>query len=264
MNKHHFGILALAMAWPLATLAQSDAPAEASEYSLETYASTSNLSNGYGNWHEAGLLGHWRMGDHLLSGEIATMKRFGESGRYIGLSDTLTLSPDWFASLSVGAGDGAAYLPDYRIDAFINRKLLDTRQLIATLGTGYYRSPNGHTDTNLSLGATYYFNDPWVVQGEIRFNESSPGKVHTRQQFIAVTWGRDHQTQIMARHGWGDEGYQAIGGGSSLVNFSSRQSQLMLRHWLGPKWGLSLGLERYSNPSYKRLGAKLALFWELP
>ena len=103
-----------------------------------------------------------------------------------------------------------------------------------------------------------------MVQGEIRFNKSSPGDVNTRQQFLAVTWGRSGKTQIIARHGWGAEGYQSIGRGASLVNFDSRQSQLTVRHWLGPKWGISAGLEHYSNPYYVRNGATLALFWELP
>jgi YaiO family outer membrane protein len=269
MNTRHLSTFVLAAACaPLAALAQVEpAPQPTTpneERSLEAYTSRHSLSNGYGRWHETGLRGNWGAGNHLLGAEIATMKRFGESGRFIGLSDTITLDPDWFATVSVGAGDGASYLPDHRIDAFINHKLLSNRQLVATLGTGYYRAPDRHTDRHLSLGATYYFEAPWVLQGEVRFNESSPGKVRTRQQFVAATWGREQQTQVLLRHGWGGEGYQSIGSGASLVNFSSRQSQIGVRHWLGPQWGLSLGLERYSNPYYTRKGATLALFWKLP
>ncbi|HEX5389017.1 MAG TPA: YaiO family outer membrane beta-barrel protein [Burkholderiaceae bacterium] len=274
MNTHRLHTIVLAACCPVAALAQQDGPAEmpttptaaspAPERSLEAYTSRQSLSNGYGRWHESGLRGHWGLDDHLLGAEIATMKRFGESGRFIGLSDTVTLHPDWFATVSVGAGDGASYLPDQRIDAFINRKLLSDRQLVATLGTGYYRAPDGHTDRAFSLGATYYFEAPWVLQGEVRFNESSPGKVRTHQQFLAATWGREQQTQVMLRHGWGGEGYQAIGGGLSLVNFSSRQSQIHVRHWLGRQWGVSVGLERYSNPYYTRKGATVSLFWKVP
>lgn len=269
MNTRRLSALLLAAACaPLGALAQVEpAPLPTTpneERSLEAYTSRQSLSDGYGRWHETGLRGHWGAGQHLLGAEIATMKRFGESGRFIGLSDTITLDPDWFATVSLGAGDGASYLPDHRIDAFINHKLLSNRQLVATLGTGYYRAPDRHADRHVSLGATYYFEAPWVLQGEVRFNESSPGKVRTRQQFVAATWGREQQTQVLLRHGWGGEGYQSIGSGASLVNFSSRQSQISVRHWLGPQWGLSLGLERYSNPYYTRKGATLALFWKLP
>ena len=253
------------VATPLATPASAplSLPPPA-ERGLEAYTSRQSLSNGYGRWTEIGLRGNWAMGNHLLGAEIATMKRFGESGRFIGLSDTITLDPDWFATVSLGAGDGASYLPDHRFDAFINRKLLANRQLIATLGTGYYRAPSRNTDRNVSLGATYYFDAPWVVQGEVRFNESSPGSVRTQQQFIAATWGRNGETQVLLRHGWGAEGYQAIGAGASLVNFKSHQSQLGVRQWLGPHWGMNLALERYSNPFYTRKGATLSLFWKLP
>lgn len=231
---------------------------------LEAYASRHHLSNGYGNWHESGVRGQYGMGSHLWAAEVATMRRFGESGRFIGLSDTWTLNEDWFTAVSVGAGDGAAYLPRYRVDGFVNRKLLASRQWVATLGAGYYRAPDGHIDRNISLGSTYYFEAPWVVQAEVRFNNSSPGQVRTHQQFVAATWGRAKQTQVIARHGWGAEGYQAIGGGASLVNFDSRQTQLTLRQWVGPQWGFTAGVERYSNPFYDRNGARLSLFWELP
>lgn len=244
--------------------AQSPAELPAPVRGIEAYASRHNLSNGYGSWHETGVRGQYGMGSHLLGAEAATMRRFGESGRFMGLSDTWTLNEDWFTAVSVGAGDGAAYLPRYRVDGFINRKLLASRQWVATLGAGYYRAPDGHIDRNISLGSSYYFEAPWVVQAEVRFNNSSPGQVRTQQQFVAATWGRAKQTQVVARYGWGAEGYQAIGGGVSLVNFDSRQSQLTLRHWIGPRWGFTAGVERYSNPFYVRNGGKLSLFWELP
>lgn len=260
-------VFALAAASPWVARAQDagDAPEPpAPTAGIEAYVNTQSLSNGYEDWYETGVRGHVGVGNHVLGMEAATMKRFGENGLYVGLSDTVTIDEDWFATLSIGAGDGASYLPSYRVDAFINRKLLAGRQLIATLGAGYYRAPDDHVDRNISLGATYYFEAPWVIQGEIRFNNSSPGSVKTRQQFLAATWGHAGKTQVTARYGWGAEGYQAIGGGASLVNFDSRQSQLSFRHWLGPRWGITAALERYSNPYYVRKGATLALFWELP
>jgi YaiO family outer membrane protein len=257
-------LLAIATtALPLCSYAQPDMAVPAHR-SLEIYASRNTLSNGYGKWHEAGVRGKYAIDNHLLGAELATMRRFGESGQYFGVSDTITLNADWFTSVSVGAGDGAAYLPDYRADAFIHRKLLPSRQLVASLGAGYYRAPDDHIDRNISLGATYYFEAPWVLQGEIRFNRSNPGQVRTHQQFLAATWGQEHHTRVVLRHGWGAEGYQAIGGGASLVNFDSRQSQLNVQHWLGRQWGINMGVERYSNPFYARKGITLALFWKLP
>lgn len=242
----------------------ADERTEARNTDLLLYTSTQHLSNGLGHWQELGVRGSHAVGAHVLQGEVATMRRFGESGNFIGLGDTYAFDPDWFGTLSVGAGDGASYLPRVRVDAFINRKLLTDRSLIATLGAGYYRAPDGHNDRSVSLGATYYFSEPWIVQGEVRFNNSRPGSVNTRQQFVAVTWGRDQQTQITGRHAWGSEGYQSIGSGASLVDFKSHQTSLNLRHWIGKDWGISAGVEQYHNPTYDRKGATLALFFELP
>ncbi|MFP8777239.1 YaiO family outer membrane beta-barrel protein [Hydrogenophaga sp. RWCD_12] len=249
---------------PVMPSPEASAQPGATRTDLLLYTSAQHLTAGLGNWKEIGVRGSHTMGAHVLQGEAATMRRFGESGNFIGLGDTYSFDPDWFGSLSVGAGDGASYLPRARIDGFIHRKLLADRNLIASLGAAYYRAPDGHNDRSASLGATYYFSEPWILQGEVRFNNSRPGSVTTRQQFVALTWGRDQQTQITARHAWGREGYQTIGNGDALVDFSSHQSSLNLRHWLGADWGLAAGIERYHNPYYHRAGATLGLFWELP
>jgi YaiO family outer membrane protein len=259
--------LAPAMALPSTPTLPEPAAAQDPEVKstqLLLYTSAQRLTAGLGNWQEIGVRGSRAVGAHVWQGEFASMRRFGESGNFIGLGDTYEFNPDWFGTLSVGAGDGASYLPRARVDGFINRKLLADRNLIATLGAGYYSAPDGHNDRSFSLGATYYFSEPWIVQGEVRFNNSRPGSVNTQQQFVAVTWGRDQQTQITARHAWGSEGYQSIGAGASLVNFKSRQTSLNVRHWLGKDWGVAAGVEQYHNPTYNRKGATLALFWELP
>jgi YaiO family outer membrane protein len=231
-------------------------------HSVEIYTSRQHLSAGYADWSEAGLRGNYEIGANLLQLELASTRRFDESGVYLGLGDTVTINSDWFATLSVGAGSGASYLPRYRIDGFINRKLLPDKNLIGTLGLGYYSAPDGHADRSLSLGSTYYFTQPWIVQAEIKFNTSNPGSVHTRQQFIAATWGSDKQTQITGRYAWGSEGYQSIGAGASLVDFRSHQASIAVRQWLSAHWGVSANMEHYKNPLYQRNGINLGLFWQ--
>lgn len=244
-------------------LAQAPQPPPAPT-ELELYTSGQRLSAGFGHWSELGLRASRAMGAHRWLGEVATMRRFGENGNYLGLTDTVTLDADWFASLGVGAGDGAAYLPTVRVDGFLHRKLLPARNLVASLGLAYYKAPDNYRDHAFSLGASYYFAQPWVLQGEVRFNRSSPGSVDSRQQFLALSWGRDHATQATLRHAWGTEAYQAVGSGNTLVDFNSEQTSLNLRHWLGTDWGLAGGLEHYRNPGYRRDGLTLALFWNLP
>lgn len=281
-NYHHYKVLLVICMFPLGLLAQEanialeesfSQPSAASDinspsmpslsrHALEIYTNRHHLSAGYGAWSEAGLRGNYEIGANLLQFELASMRRFGESGTYLGIGDKVNISPDWFATLAVGAGDGASYLPRYRVDGFINRKLLSEKNLIGTLGLGYYRAPDGHIDRNLSLGGTYYFSQPWVVQAEVKFNMSNPGRVNTRQQFIAATWGRAKQMQITGRYAWGTEGYQSIGAGASIIDFRSQQASIALRKWINPHWGISGSAEHYKNPLYKRNGVNVGLFWQ--
>lgn len=231
--------------------------------SLDAYTSAHHLTGGFGDWREAGVRGSYETGAHRWQAEFATMRRFRETGQFVAIGDTITFDNDWFGSLSLGAGDGAFYLPRYRIDSFINRKFLPGRNLIGTLGAGYYRAPDGHTDVSKSVGATYYFDQqPLVVQGEIRFNDSSPGNIRTHQQFVAATWGSEKQTQVTGRLAWGSEGYQTITSAASLINFRSNEASVKVRHWIGPLWGVEARVERYRNPFYVRTGANVGLFWQ--
>jgi len=230
---------------------------------IEAYASHHRLSGGYADWGELGVRATRVTGPHVLQGELAATRRFGESGVFLGLGDVYTFDEDWYGQLAVGAGDGASYLPRWRVDAFLNRKLLARRQLVATLGLAWYRAPDGHEDRSVGLGAIYYFDCPLVVQGEYRRNVSEPGSVATRRRFLALTWGRESELQVTARHAWGEEGWQPLGAGQAIMNFRSRESSLGVRRRFGA-WGVSLRLEHYRNPAYVRRGVVVSLFRDFP
>ena len=227
---------------------------------LELSTGAQRLTNGFGNWRDVTLKGAYGLDKHLFQGELSAHRRFGEDGVFLGLSDTYTFNEDWYSSLAVGVGDGAFYLPRYRVDGTIYRKLLPNRNLVASLGLGYYKAPGGNSDQSISLGTAYYFETPWIVEGGIRLNRSSPGSVDTQQQFVAVTYGRNKQDLVTARYGWGDEGYLAIAANRQLVNFESREASLTWRHWFNPSTGVLVGANRYSNPSYRRSGVTVGLF----
>jgi YaiO family outer membrane protein len=230
----------------------------------EMYTTQDSLSGNYGSWREVGVRGLYRVGPQLWSGELASMERFNEKGNYLGLGNTLVFDPHWFGSLSVGAGDGAAYLPRYRVDGFIHRKWLSDLSLITSLGLGHYRSPLDYTDDKLSLGVTAYLPATWVLQAEARINRSNPGRIDTQQYFVAATWGQAGQTRLTGRHGWGEEGYQTLGSDTLVSRFSSHQTTLSAQHWLGPDWGLKGRIENYKNPFYKRDGLYIGVFKEWP
>jgi YaiO family outer membrane protein len=258
--------LALACVAPIVFAQSPDvappvAAAAPGENAMQLLYDRQRLSGGFGDWSGLTLRGTWRARpDDLLAAELSSLRRFGAGGTYASVGDTHTFNPDWYGSLSVGAGDGAFYLPRYRVDATLNRKLLASRQLVGTFGAGYYRAPDGHTDRSLLLGATYYFNAPWIVEGGVRFNHSDPGAVQTSQQYVAVTAGRPQADLFTLRHAWGGEGYLATAANSQLVNFRSRETSVGWQHRLGPHHGVSLGAVHYSNPLYRRTGLAVGVF----
>lgn len=270
--------LASLCAWaPLAALAEPD-NARAGEWAArpDTLALHGGLRSaafhiGYQrlgqdqpDWRESGLRGQYELQGHQLAGELLTARRYGEDGVFVGLQDTLQLGEGVWGSLAVGAGDGASYLPRYRVDGFVYRKFGAEQRWIGSLGLGHYRAPAGYRDQNLTLGLSYWFEAPWVLQAEWRHNRSHPGNIDTRQYALAASWGLAGQTQLTLRHGWGREGYQALGEGRSVVNFASHETTLNLQHWLAPDWGLRLGAVRYRADAQRRDGLEVAVFKAWP
>ncbi len=227
---------------------------------LELSGGAQSLSGNLGDWRDLTLKGTYGMDKHVLQGELSAHRRFDKDGAFLGVSDTYTFNEDWFGSVAVGVGDGAFYLPKYRWDATLYRKFLPNRNLVGSVGVGYYNAPDGHTDRSVSLGAAYYFEAPWIVEGGVRMNRSNPGSVDTQQQFVAVTYGRPKQNLVTARYGWGTEGYLTIAANKQLVNFESREASLTWRHWLNSQTGVLVGANRYTNPTYRRTGFTVGVF----
>ncbi len=228
--------------------------------SLELSSGFQNLSGGFGSWRDVTLRGAYGLPSHLLQAELSATRRFNQDGSFLGLSDTYTFNEDWYSSLAVGAGDGAFYLPRYRVDATLYRKLLTDRSLVSSVGLGYYKATDGHTDSSVSLGLAYYFSSPWIAEGGVRFNSSNPGAIRTQQQFAALTYGRFKQDLVTVRYASGGEGYQTIAANAQLVNFKSREASLSWRHWFAPRTGFLIGVNQYTNPSYNRSGLNIGIF----
>jgi len=230
--------------------------------SIELTTEQQTLSAGNGNWNDTTMRGTYEVGQHVLQGELSAKNEFHKSGQFVGFADTVTIDPDWFYRVSAGAGNGAFYLPRVRVDAFLNRKWLEKRNLVTSLGYGFYRAPDSHTDHSISVGGTYYFELPWIIEAGIRFNRSNPGSINTHAQFVAVTYGHEKQDIFTVRYGWGREGYQAIAQDVTVVDFQSKETSIAWRHWLDNKLGLIAALEHYSNPYYRRNGASIGIFYQ--
>ena len=228
--------------------------------SLELSTGFQNLSAGFGNWRDVTLRGVYGLPSHVLQAEVSATRRFNKDGVFVGLGDTYTFNEDWYANVGVGFGDGAFYLPRYRVDATLYKKWLPQRNLVTSIGAGQYKAPDGHTDNSLSLGLVYYFEAPWVAEVGLRANSSNPGAIKTQQQFLALTYGRVKENLVTVRHAWGSEGYQTIAANTQLVNFASKETSISWRHWFAPRTGVVIGANRYTNPFYNRAGLNIGIF----
>lgn len=235
---------------------------------LDISTARHQLTGGYASWQDTALRGLYRKGDHLWGMDLVHADRFSEKGDYAGLQDTLELNPDWRVSLGYGMGSRVNWLPRYRLDGFVHHNWAAQRNWVTSLGLGEYRAHDEYRSRWASIGLSAYMDSdslgPWVAQAEVRWTRTDPGQVDTRQQFVALTWGKHRIDQITWRHAWGREGWQALGDARLLVDFASRQDTLAWRHWIDAQWGVRLEAEHYRNDQYRRTGVSLGVFRDFP
>jgi YaiO family outer membrane protein len=256
-------LAAIACAAALAAAAQ-EAPSLKLATTLEMRVSGARLTGGQGGWLDESVLATAPLGNHVLHAEVSHQRHFGDSGFYAGVLDTYTIDRDWYVAVGAGAGEHAFFLPRLRVDALLHRKVGAVRRIVILGGPGHARWPDGHVDRMWSLGALYYFPSRWVLQAGVRFNESDPGSVRTRQYQGALTYGAGGADEVTLRAAKGREGYQPIAPGLSLVDFPSREAALLWRHRLDASNGLTLSLDHYRNPFYERNGASIGWYTALP
>ena len=108
---------------PAAQAPAAQAPTAADmQRSLELSTGFQNLSAGFGSWRNLTLRGTYGLPSHVLQGEISANRRFNKDGTVSMVSGAYTFNDDWYSNVALGFGDGAFYLPRYRIDAALHKK----------------------------------------------------------------------------------------------------------------------------------------------
>lgn len=234
---------------------------------IEAGFSHNALTAGNPSWNDFYARGMVSGGRNAFTGELTREDRFGDSGWFYGLGLTRTLSENWYAQVSAGGSIGGFFLPRYRTDGLINRKLLRRRQLVVTAGVGFDQSKTVDKDLRGQVGAAYYFNFPVVLQGGFTWTHASPGDILARTQYIAATQGHNKEHFISIRYEWGREGYEVIGVPTAQVpafnvalDFPEHTVTGTWRQWIGPNWGLNFNVEQHQEPAYHRLGGTVGVF----
>ena len=239
--------------------AAEDSPKLLTNY-VETGANYLQLSNNYGSWAGGYARSVYERGSNVWNGEVNGQREFGDRGVYLAAGDTHTFSDNWYGALTVGSSVQGFFWPRFRVDSFLNRKMLTQKQWIATVGYGYYAAKDAHRNQDAYLGSTYYFSKPWIIEEGLYLGISNPGEVFAPSGFVAVTEGTNKHHYVTLRAGVGEEGYQLIGPTATLTKFESQAVTGTWRKWIGTNWGFDFVGDFYHNPYYSRGGSTLGLF----
>lgn len=260
------GWLALVPVMPAHAQAEADAPktfAPQMTGFIEGGLGRANLTGNNSNWNDQYLRGGVHLtGKDYVTGEVSHQNHFGDGGTFYGLGYTRDFDENWYGFLSAGTSSGGFFLPRVRVDGLLFRKLLEKKNLVASVGFTYYKAKEVYTDKTILLGLTYYFDAPWIVQLGGRLNRSDPGGIRSNRGNIAVTYGRDKEQYLTLKYDGGTEAYQLTGAQSLLSDFTSHEVSLTWRKWLTKRYGFNLRAVYYENPSYKRKQAEIGVFAE--
>jgi YaiO family outer membrane protein len=195
-------------------------------------------------------------------GEVVYLDRFDDEGTYVALGNIHHFNEVYYSTVFVGTSAGGFFWPSVRVDASLSRKWLPRRNLVSTIGIGYYDAKDDHTDTSLLFEGIYYFDAPWIVQAGVRLNESDPGSVFSPSGYAAATYGRDLDRFVTLRYGTGNQGYQALTSPAFLVDFPFNEITLTWREWLQPDFGINLVGYGFESDPYDEIGFELGIFKE--
>jgi len=228
---------------------------------IELGGGHSSLTQGNPSWTDAYMRGAMALSEsNVLHTEISRQDRYGDTGWYFSGGLTHVFTENWYADGFVGFSSRCFFLPKYRTDGFIHRKLLPHKQLVLTVGGGNDKYKDIHSDYRLNTEADYYLGPSWILQSGITFTHSDPGSTTVHAQYFAVSEGQNKRHYIVLRGEYGREAYELIGPATALINFPLHDVSVTWRQWIAPSWGINLTVERYNEPIFNRTGATLGFF----
>jgi YaiO family outer membrane protein len=228
---------------------------------LEFGGSRSELTKPQPNWTDAYVRGVINLTpSNSVSLEADRQARYGDSGYFGSIGATHSFTPDFYVNAYAGSSVGGFFLPKIRFDGFANYKMLGRKQLVANLGFGYDKAKTVNSDTRYMVGATYYFELPFIVQGGATFTHANPGGIFASTYNLAITEGRQKSHYITVRAEMGREAYEVVNESHTLVDFPIHIYSGTWRQWIGMNWGFNFNFEREVTTYYNRNGATFGLF----
>lgn len=263
MNSRRCRIIALLMSACIHQAMAADSTDKIPDNTVQIDFSHKKLNNQYSNWNDLTLRANVALdANNRFMAELSQQDHFDDQGVFAGIGYQHVWNNNWYGSVHAGTSSGGFFLPQARYDVFINRKWLEQRQLVTTLGAGYYQAKDVHADRNVLLSGRYYFTVPVIAEIGMRINQSNPGDIFSRRRFAALTYGRYRQHLLGVRYESGREAYQLVQENTVVSDFGSHEFALNWRQWLGSNTGVQLEASRYQNPAYRRSGLLAGVFYE--
>ena len=201
-------------------------------------------------------------GGNTLGFEGSRQNHYGDTGWYYGAGLSRDLTDNWFADVHAGSSIGGFFLPRLSIDASINRKTLQRKQLVLNGTFGYDKAKQVNRDYRFGGGFTYYTNWSIVAQAGMVATKANPGSLLDMSEFLALTQGHEKEHLVSFRLGLGREGYEVVGPQTALQDFNFRQYSGSWRQWIGVDWGVNIIFDHENSPFYRRNGGTVGLFFE--
>ncbi len=252
-----------AAAYAPVLLAQAPLAGGLAGRSVEAHAFHQKVSNDYGDWTGVYLRGVFPGTKQTFFTDVLALRGFREEGFQGGIAHRYDWSDRWFHLAGVNAGDGSPLFPRYRADALIGRRWGASRTIQTVAGASVVQSVEELKDV-AALGAiTWYAPRGFVLESGVRFNTSSPGSVKSHRVHGIAMYTPSSRRSFSVRGIAGTEGWQIVGAGTTLTQFSSQELSLAWRERIESKTAINLQLDGYRNPFYTRSGVTLgvARYW---
>ena len=221
--------------------------------SVEISGSTYDLSSGLGTHTSTGIrLRHERPRDIWYLG-VFREERQGVVGWLGNISNTHTLSPVWSSHLSASASTDVFFLPTYRFDGSLARRLGGPRAWVVTGLAMTQEWRDEHRDVGAGFNVFRFLPAGLAVEAGVMWKRTTPEDFISRRQNAGLYWYRPRR-ELSVRGGFGEEGFQVVSVDSVLVGFDSHDVTVRWLEWLSGNMGFAVSATYYKNPAYHSTG----------
>lgn len=244
VSTAHIAIAIIGLLLPISVRAQT---------SVEVTGGTTSLSNGLGTHSSSGVrLRHQQPRDIWYLG-VSRETRLNKTGWLGNVSNTHMLSSIWTSHLSATAGTDVFYLPRYRFDGQLARKLGGPRAWIVTGSLMHSAARDEHSDVGAGVGVARFLTPALAVDASVMWKRTMPEDFISRRQNAGVAWYHP-QREVSVRTGFGEEGFQLVSADSVLVGFNSHDVTGRWLEWISATVGIAISATYYGNADYHSSG----------